>query len=82
MFFHTLKDQKLGGNEINLVDYIGRQFMGDGSWWGLEQIADDFSFFKINPELEDDMDDDGDGIPDHADRDRDSDGDGVADVGT
>lgn len=27
------------------------------------------------------MDDDGDGIPDHADKDRDSDGDGIADVG-
>ena len=27
------------------------------------------------------MDDDGDGIPDHADMDRDSDGDGIADVG-
>ena len=30
---------------------------------------------------EDDMDDDGDGIPDHADTDRDSDGDGIEDVG-
>merc|ERR1712066_1027439 len=30
---------------------------------------------------EDDVDDDGDGIPDHADPDRDSDGDGIADVG-
>merc|ERR1712088_603999 len=29
---------------------------------------------------DDDMDDDGDGIPDHADMDRDSDGDGIADV--
>merc|ERR1712045_1115319 len=30
---------------------------------------------------DDDMDDDGDGIPDHADMDRGSDGDGIADVG-
>ena len=39
--FTLWKRAKLGGNEINLVDHIGRQFMGDGSWWGLEQIADD-----------------------------------------